>query len=77
MVLLNPWIGDLLVVGIVVAVVAAASVTYALIETPGRLFGRRLFAGSGNRLFTARDPEMRVTKPDLRGGCVRSSPVNS
>ena len=77
MVLLSPWIGDLLVVGIVSAVVAAASVTYAFIETPGRLFGRRLFAGSGNRLLTPRDPEIRVTKPDLHGGCVSSSPVNS
>ena len=49
MVLLNPWMGDLLVLGIVAAVVAAASVTYIFIEEPGRLFGRRLFAGPGDR----------------------------
>jgi len=48
-VLLNPWIGDLLVLGVVVAVVATASATYAFIEEPGRLFGRRLFSGSRNR----------------------------
>jgi peptidoglycan/LPS O-acetylase OafA/YrhL len=49
---INPWIGDLLVIGIVVAVVAAASVSYAVIEEPGRLFGRRLFANSGSQLST-------------------------
>jgi peptidoglycan/LPS O-acetylase OafA/YrhL len=75
-VLLNPWIGDLLVLGIVVAVVAAASLTYVVIEEPGRLFGRRLFSGSRNRPSVARVPEMIVTKRDLRGGCVRPSSAN-
>jgi peptidoglycan/LPS O-acetylase OafA/YrhL len=49
---INPWIGDLLVLGLVVGVVATASATYALIEEPGRLFGRRLLANQGNRSST-------------------------
>lgn len=52
-IMINPWIGDLLVLGIVVVVVVTASATYALIEEPGRLFGRRLFANSRNRLSTS------------------------
>jgi peptidoglycan/LPS O-acetylase OafA/YrhL len=56
-VLLNPWIGDLLVLGIVVAVVAAASATYAFIEEPGRRFGRRLFSGPRNRVSVLVLPE--------------------
>lgn len=43
LVALDPWIGDLLVVGIVVAVLATAAFTYTHIEEPGRLYGRRLF----------------------------------
>lgn len=39
----DPWIGDLLVVGIVMAVLATAALTYTYIEEPGRLYGRRLF----------------------------------
>jgi peptidoglycan/LPS O-acetylase OafA/YrhL len=51
-VVINPWIGDLLVVGLVVFVVAAASATYTFIEEPGRLLGRRLFANSRSRTST-------------------------
>lgn len=52
-VMINPWIGDLLVLGMVVVVVATASATYALIEEPCRLFGRRIFANSRNRRSTS------------------------
>jgi peptidoglycan/LPS O-acetylase OafA/YrhL len=40
-VLVNPWIGDLLVGGLVAAVVAIASLTYSMIEEPARQFGHR------------------------------------
>jgi peptidoglycan/LPS O-acetylase OafA/YrhL len=43
---INPWIGDLMVLAIAGGVVAAASVTFRLIEEPGRAFGRRLAARS-------------------------------
>jgi peptidoglycan/LPS O-acetylase OafA/YrhL len=44
---INPWIGDLIVVVLIGMVVALASGTYAYIEEPGRLFGRRLLQQSG------------------------------
>jgi peptidoglycan/LPS O-acetylase OafA/YrhL len=47
--MMNPWIGDLLVLGTVALVIAGASATYALIEEPGRLIGRRLFSNSKDR----------------------------
>ncbi|MGO8987306.1 MAG: acyltransferase family protein [bacterium] len=66
-VMINPWIGDLLVLGIVVAVVATASATYALIEEPGRLFGRRLFANSRIRLSTSVSPDdPEAVEPQIR-----------
>jgi len=66
-VIINPWIGDILVIGIVVGVVATASATYALIEEPGRLFGRRLFANSRNRFSTLISPVtlMRICTEDV------------
>jgi peptidoglycan/LPS O-acetylase OafA/YrhL len=51
-VMINPWIGDLLALGAVVVVVASASATYTFIEEPGRLFGRRLVANSRSRTST-------------------------
>lgn len=48
-VMMNPWVGDLLVLGTVVGVVATASATYTFIEEPGRLFGRQLFGNSRTR----------------------------
>jgi peptidoglycan/LPS O-acetylase OafA/YrhL len=47
---INPWLGDLLVGGLLVAVITSAALTYAFVEEPGRLFGRRLVALSRNRL---------------------------
>ena len=44
---INAWIGDALVFAVVATVVIVASRTYALIEQPGRLFGRRAFQQDG------------------------------
>ena len=41
-VMINPWIGDLLVIGLLFSVLATATLTYTFIEDPGRRFGRRL-----------------------------------
>ena len=41
LVTITPWLGDLLVFGVVGAVLIVASRTYVLIEEPGRKFGRR------------------------------------
>jgi peptidoglycan/LPS O-acetylase OafA/YrhL len=66
-VMINPWTGDLLVLGVVIVVVATASATYALIEEPGRLFGRRLFAISRNRLSASDSPDIReAVEPKIR-----------
>jgi peptidoglycan/LPS O-acetylase OafA/YrhL len=43
---IDPWIGDVMVLAIAGVVVAAASVTFRLIEEPGRALGRRLAARS-------------------------------
>jgi peptidoglycan/LPS O-acetylase OafA/YrhL len=40
----NPLIGDLLALGTVVTVLMISTITYAMIEEPSRLFGRRLAA---------------------------------
>lgn len=48
--LIDPWIGDLLVFGLVVAVIATAYVTHRFIEEPGRLWGRRNFAPAGKEM---------------------------
>ena len=73
-VLLNPWIGDLLVLGIVVAVIAAASAIYVFIEEPGRLFGRRFFSGS--KLSRSGIPQTTVTEEDPRERYVMPSSVS-
>jgi peptidoglycan/LPS O-acetylase OafA/YrhL len=39
---INPWLGDLLTLALLTAVVLFASLTYRLIEEPGRMLGRRL-----------------------------------
>ncbi len=44
--MIDPWVGDTLVVGSVFAVVLIAGVTNRWIESPGRVFGRRLAAKS-------------------------------
>lgn len=46
---IDPWIGDLLVLGLIIGVVATASATYAFVEEPGRIYGRRLLANRANR----------------------------
>lgn len=76
-VILNPWVGDLLVVGVVVMVVATAAATYAFIEEPGRLFGRRLFANPTNRLLKTRVLPNDRGEENVRGGCatVKRHPV--
>ncbi len=38
----SPWIGDVLFVAVLAGVLAAASVTYRLIEAPARDYGRRI-----------------------------------
>jgi peptidoglycan/LPS O-acetylase OafA/YrhL len=38
--MINPWIGDLLVVGVVLGIILIAGLTYRWIESPGRAFGR-------------------------------------
>jgi len=43
LIVVNPWLGDVLVVGLIVTVVATASLTYFLVEEPGRLLGRHYF----------------------------------
>jgi peptidoglycan/LPS O-acetylase OafA/YrhL len=70
-VMINPWIGDALVLGIVALVVATASATYALIEEPGRLFGRQLFASPRNRFLPVVSPvaTKRTWGEDVQGVC--------
>jgi peptidoglycan/LPS O-acetylase OafA/YrhL len=46
----NPWVGDFLVLGTIIMVLAVASKTYSLIEEPGRLFGRKLVQSPGDRI---------------------------
>lgn len=46
LVTINPWIGDILLVMLVAIVLATASITYRLIEEPGRIFGRKFVFGS-------------------------------
>lgn len=48
-ILINPWIGDMLVVIVLLFVVAMSAVTYTIIEQPARLFGRRLATSSFRR----------------------------
>jgi peptidoglycan/LPS O-acetylase OafA/YrhL len=48
--LINPWLGDLLVLGSVGAVLVIASISYTWIESPGRAFGRRLVGRGSGRL---------------------------
>jgi peptidoglycan/LPS O-acetylase OafA/YrhL len=48
--MINPWIGDLLVLVTVLAVLLIAGISYAWIESPGRALGRRLVARGGGRL---------------------------
>jgi peptidoglycan/LPS O-acetylase OafA/YrhL len=38
----NPWLGDILVAGIIATVLVVASLTYHWVEVPGRAYGRRL-----------------------------------
>jgi peptidoglycan/LPS O-acetylase OafA/YrhL len=48
LVIINPWIGDVLIFTLVGTVVAIASRTYAWIEEPGRMFGRRALQRDGD-----------------------------
>jgi peptidoglycan/LPS O-acetylase OafA/YrhL len=41
---LNPWLGDILVMGALAAIIAVSAFTYLWIEIPGRNFGRALNA---------------------------------
>ncbi len=43
--IINPWTGDLLVLGTVAALLVVSGLTYFWIECPGRDFGRRLGSG--------------------------------
>ena len=47
---LNIWMGDALVVIMLSLVIGLASITYELIEEPGRHFGRKLVA-SGTKML--------------------------
>jgi peptidoglycan/LPS O-acetylase OafA/YrhL len=40
--MINPWIGDILLLGTVLALILLSGLTYVWIESPGRAFGRRL-----------------------------------
>ena len=40
---LNPWMRRSPQIGLVAAVIVAATITYSMVEEPGRLFGRRRF----------------------------------
>jgi peptidoglycan/LPS O-acetylase OafA/YrhL len=51
-ILINPWMGDVLVVVLLISVVSIASLTYVVIEEPGRLFGRRVLANAMKRSST-------------------------
>jgi peptidoglycan/LPS O-acetylase OafA/YrhL len=42
--IINPWLGDVVLVGITTTVLLVATVTYKLIENPGRALGRQLTA---------------------------------
>jgi peptidoglycan/LPS O-acetylase OafA/YrhL len=46
---MSPWVGDLLAIGMLAGVLASAATTYAFIEEPARLFGRRLVAAWGKQ----------------------------
>ncbi len=41
-VVMNPWLGDILIIVTLTIVIAAAWTTYVFVEEPGRLFGRKL-----------------------------------
>ncbi len=45
----SPWVGDLLFAGVIVVVLAASSLTYALVEEPGRRFGLRVAQSLSHR----------------------------
>lgn len=48
-ILINPWVGDLIILAMVGAIVATAALSFVLIEEPGRQLGRRI--ASRNVLF--------------------------
>lgn len=45
----NPWIGDLLVLGILTLVFVVAALTFRYVEEPGRLYGKRTTINPGSR----------------------------
>lgn len=55
---INPWLGDLLTLALLTAVVLLASQSYRLIEEPGRILGRRLLR-SGRPSYHAEVPAAR------------------
>jgi peptidoglycan/LPS O-acetylase OafA/YrhL len=48
--IISAWSGDLLILGTIILVLGTAYITHALVEDPGRLFGRRLVAARRNAL---------------------------
>ncbi|MBV8107457.1 MAG: acyltransferase [Hyphomicrobiales bacterium] len=46
--IMNPWVGDIVLIGIILLVLLVATVTYEFIENPGRRLGRQLTAPGQN-----------------------------
>lgn len=61
---IDPWVGDLLVIAVVAAVVAISSVTHRVVEEPARLFGRELVISLRNRTSGAAQSEVAPTRSD-------------
>jgi peptidoglycan/LPS O-acetylase OafA/YrhL len=59
----NPWIGDVLVIVLIIMVLITASGTYRFIEEPGRLLGRRLFTGT--KQYERAVPQVSVIEADI------------
>lgn len=47
--IMNPWVGDIVLIGILLSVLLLATMTYKLIENPGRGLGRQLTATGQSR----------------------------
>jgi peptidoglycan/LPS O-acetylase OafA/YrhL len=67
-VFINPWIGDVLTVLVILSTIFAAAITYVYIEEPARLFGRRLvkFKGKAGAVLDDLEPNRdTVNEPDV------------
>ncbi len=43
---INPWLGDLLILAVLAIILPLAALSYAKIEMPARLYGRRVVGGA-------------------------------